>query len=221
MTDHPLLYKPDPSNRIRMEITPESAGWDFLSFAVLHLEAGDTHDHLLADEETALVPLSGSATVRVGDIETTISRSSVFDEMPRIAYAPPGTPIAVVAGDDHFEFAQIGSAPAEGRYAARIIEPAEMTSVLRGGGSAYRQVNNVLAPPVDAERLILYEVYVSRYVVAVGRRIATTGSTTRRTWRRPTISGSTRRTATASIATGAPTRTTRTSSPPETASARS
>ena len=161
MTDHPLLYKPDPSNRVRMEITPESAGWDLLSFAVLHLEAGDTHEHLLADEETALVPLSGSATVRVGDIETTISRSSVFDEMPRIAYAPPGTPIAVVAGDDHFEFA-IGSAPAEGRYAARIIEPAEMTSVLRGGGSAYRQVNNVLAPPVDAERLILYEVYVPR-----------------------------------------------------------
>jgi 5-deoxy-glucuronate isomerase len=154
------LIKPDTASAVRMSVTPESAGWTYLSFAIVKLDAGETHQHLLSDQETAVVPLEGSAHVAVGDIETTLSRTSVFDQMPRIAYAPPGTPIEIVA-DESFEFA-IGSAPAEGLYPARIIEPAQMTSELRGGGAALRQVNNVLAPPIDAERLILYEVYVPR-----------------------------------------------------------
>ena len=159
MNEH--LFTPDRSKTVQMEITPESAGWTYLSFAIVGLKPGERHDHLLADQETAVVPISGSATVKVGGIETTLSRTSVFEEMPRIAYAPPGVAIEIVAIDEAFEFA-IGSAPAEGRYPARIIEPADMSSELRGGGAAYRQVNHVLAPPIDAERLILYEVYVPR-----------------------------------------------------------
>ena len=159
MNEH--LFTPDRSKTVQMEITPESAGWTYLSFAIVGLKPGERHDHLLAGQETAVVPISGSATVKVGGIETTLSRTSVFEEMPRIAYAPPGVAIEIVAIDEAFEFA-IGSAPAEGRYPARIIEPADMSSELRGGGAAYRQVNHVLAPPIDAERLILYEVYVPR-----------------------------------------------------------
>lgn len=161
---NPHLITPDTSSAVRMAITPQSAGWTYLSFAIVYLEPGASHTHLLTDEETAVVPLEGSAGVHIGDISTVLGRSSVFDEMPKIGYAPPGTPIEITVPDEpgaSFEFA-IGSAPAEGRYPARIIAPGEMTSELRGGGAAYRQVNNVLAPPIDAERLILYEVYVPR-----------------------------------------------------------
>ncbi len=28
---------------VRIDITPENSGWDFLSFAVVELDAGDTH----------------------------------------------------------------------------------------------------------------------------------------------------------------------------------
>ena len=162
MNDH--LIKPDLSSKVRMAITPESAGWTYLSYAIVKLGPGETHEHLLVDQETAIVPLEGEGAVSIGEIETTLSRTSVFDEMPRVGYAPPGSAISVTcpsAPGSSFEFA-IGSAPAEGRYPARIIEPIEMASELRGGGAAYRQVNNVLAPPIDAERLILYEVYVPR-----------------------------------------------------------
>ena len=145
---------------VRVDVTPENAGWDFLSFAVVELAAGDVHDALLDDQETAVVPLSGAGTVRAGDQTFELSRTSVFEEMPHIVYAPPGVPITVTT-DDAFEFA-IGSAPAEGKYPIRLIEPAQMKQELRGGGSAYRHVNHVLAPPIDAERLILYEVYVPR-----------------------------------------------------------
>ena len=60
-----------------------------------------------------------------------------------------------------FEFA-IGSAPAVGKHPVRLFSPDEMKSEVRGGGAARRQVNHVLASPLPAERLILFEVYVPR-----------------------------------------------------------
>jgi 5-deoxy-glucuronate isomerase len=157
---NPHLITPSTGPGVKIEITPESAGWSYLSFSVVELGPGGEHSSLLSDQETAVVPLRGSATVRVGDIETVISRTDVFEQMPRVAYAPPGVPIEIVAAES-FEFA-IGSAPAEGLHPARIFEPTDMKSEVRGGGAARRQVNHILAPPIPAERLILYEVYVPR-----------------------------------------------------------
>lgn len=145
---------------LQLDVTPESAGWRYLSFSVISLRAGESHDDVRADQETAIVPLSGAAEVTAGEHEYTISRSSVFDQMPHIVYTPPGTAMTVTATSD-FEFA-IGSAPAEGKYPVRLFTPDEMKTELRGGGAAYRQINHVLASPLPAERLILYEVYVPR-----------------------------------------------------------
>ena len=38
-----------------------------------------------------------------------------------------------------------------------------MKQEVRGGGVAVRQVNHILAHPLPAERLILFEVYVPRW----------------------------------------------------------
>jgi 5-deoxy-glucuronate isomerase len=151
---------PSAGGGVKLELTPESAGWRFLSFAVVELAAGETHHSLLADQETAVVPLHGSYEIAVGAIRSDVQRDSVFTQMPRVAYAPPKTPIDITATSS-CSFA-IGSAPAVGTYPARIFEPAEMKSELRGGGTAYRQVNHILAMPLPAEHLILYEVYVPR-----------------------------------------------------------
>jgi len=145
---------------VRVNITPESAGWTYLSFSVVSLGVGETHTDRREGQETAIVPLSGAATITAGDETFAVSRSSVFEEMPNIVYAPPGTDMHLAADSD-FEFA-IGSAPAEGKYPVRLITPDQMKSEVRGGGAANRQVNHVLAPPIAAERLILYEVYVPR-----------------------------------------------------------
>lgn len=141
-------------------VTPQSAGWRFLSFDYIELADGESHQHLLSDQETAVTPLSGLATLTLGDDSHRVSRSSVFEQLAPIGYAPPGTPITVTA-DGPFTFA-IGSAPAEGRYPARLIEPTTIRTEVRGGGTAHRQVNHSLAMPIEAERLILYEVYVPR-----------------------------------------------------------
>lgn len=144
-----------------LNVTPESARWRFLSFAVVSLGEHGVHSEVRPGQETAIVPLSGNGTVVAGGQSYAIGRESVFSEMPSIVYVTPGDEMVVHAGAAGFEFA-IGSAPAEGLYPTRLITPDQMKSEVRGGGASHRQVNHVLAPPVDAERLILYEVYVPR-----------------------------------------------------------
>lgn len=156
-TPHHLTPAAGP---IRLEVTPESAGWTHLAQRIVALEPGGTHRWLAGDREAALIPLSGAMTVRAGGLEVPLERASVFTAMPTLVYVPPGTELTVTA-DTAAEFS-LGSAPAEGRHPVRVVEPAEMRNEIRGGGGARRQVVHVLAPPLPAERLICYEVYVPR-----------------------------------------------------------
>lgn len=155
------LIKNAGGDGVRIDVTPESANWRFLSFSNVQLPAEGTHYDQREGQETAIVPLAGGGVVIAGGEHFVLSRQSVFTEMPYVVYVAPGESIEVVAGEAGFEFA-IGSAPAEGLYPTRCIKPEEMKSEVRGGGASHRQVNHILAPPVDAERLILYEVYVPR-----------------------------------------------------------
>lgn len=150
----------DGSPPATISVTPEIAGWTYLSFQTIELAPGEKWHHEVDDAETALVPLSGSITATAGGIEASLSRTSVFTQMPSVLYAPPRVAIDVTA-ETAAEFA-VGWAPAEGRYPARLFEASEMKSEVRGGGRAHRQVNHILAPPLPAERLILYEVYIPR-----------------------------------------------------------
>ncbi len=152
------FYKSRPGGGVNVEVTPESAGWKYLGFKVMTLHGGETYREETEGNEAALVPLKGNATVGVSGKEFTLIRGNVFEGASNILYVPPRKSITVNAITD-FQFT-LGTAPAEGKYATRLFTPAEMKQELRGGGAARRQVNHVLAHPLPAERLILYEVYV-------------------------------------------------------------
>lgn len=143
-----------------IEVTPASAGWSNVAFAVVAVTADAAHVDELAERETAIVTLSGRGRVVVDGEAHDIARESVFAEVGRIVYVPPSTPFRVET--DTAVTVAVGSAPAEGRYPARVIEPSEMRSEIRGGGQSYRQVIHSLAHPLPAERLIIYEVYIPR-----------------------------------------------------------
>lgn len=160
MSERPHHIRPTDSS-VRIDVTPESAGWRDTAFAVIELSEGAVHEVFLADRELAIVPLEGSGSVSAGALHAELQRESVFTQMPRVVYAPPGTEVRMSATGGPFTFA-VGSAPAVGRYPVRVFEPSEMKSELRGGGTSYRQVNHILAMPLPAEHLILYEVYVPR-----------------------------------------------------------
>ncbi len=154
--DH--LIRPNREATITIDVTPESAGWDYLSYQVLKLAAGESYTYQTSTNEVALTLLSGSGTLRVGDQSFEVARQGVFVELGPVLYVPPGHEVTVTA-DSNFEFA-IGGAPAEGKYPVRLFLPEEIKAELRGGGSAHRQVCHTLSYPLPAERLILYEVYV-------------------------------------------------------------
>ena len=152
--------RPTAGPGVVLSTDPSSAGWSNLAVAVVDVRAGAPHTEEPADRETAVVTLSGRGRVVVDGTPHDVARSSVFEEVGRIVYVPPATPFRIET-DDAVTVA-VGSAPATGRLPARVIEPSEMRSEIRGGGQSYRQVIHSLAHPLPAERLIVYEVYVPR-----------------------------------------------------------
>jgi 5-deoxy-glucuronate isomerase len=157
MTDEHLI-RTRAGHRQPIAVTPQSAGWRYLDFAIHDLKPGHGHMEETGEREVAVVPIEGSGVIRVEGRNIEIARRSVWEDMPSVVYVPPGRSIRVSTTDGLL--CAIGGAPAEGKYPTRLIERTEMKSELRGGGSARRQVNHVLAHPLPAERLILYEVYV-------------------------------------------------------------
>ncbi len=158
MTRH-HLHSSAGSGRV-LDVSPSSVGWASLDFSVLALDKGTPQALESAGRELAIVPLEGNVQAEVGDGTYELRRSSVFAQMPHVLYVPPGHRVSIVA-DSRAEVA-VGGAPADGRYPVRLFTPDEMRLEIRGGGGATRQVNHILAHPLPAERLILYEVYVPR-----------------------------------------------------------
>jgi 5-deoxy-glucuronate isomerase len=140
--------------------SPSSAGWRFVTFAAVELAAACEIELATGDREIAIVPLQGAFHVAVGGQVFTVSRTDVFAEAGSVVYLPPGVVAritALVASN-----LAIGGAPAEARYPVRHITADAIRAELRGGGAARRQVAHLLAPPIEAHRLILYEVHVPR-----------------------------------------------------------
>lgn len=155
MTD---LLRPAAGEGTVLEVTPRSAGWRDLGFALARLTAGETHVVETGDRELAFVPQHGPVAAHANGVRYDLSRAGPFDGLPHVLYAPPGTTVELRAeGDAEIAW---GSAPAEGRYPLRLFAPEEMRREVRGGGPAVREVHHVLAHPLPAERLIVFEVYV-------------------------------------------------------------
>lgn len=142
-----------------LDVTPESAGWGYVGFAVDRLMAGASQDSDTGDRETCLVVLKGCVDVKVdADVYAGLGeRNDVFDDCgPHALYMPPRTTYRVSAKEDS-EIA-FCSAPAKGKFPVRHITP-EMTEIVpRGTGTNLRMVRNILAEEDDAESLLVVEV---------------------------------------------------------------
>ena len=131
---------------------------DLLHFDVTELREGESRVFHEAERELAIVGVAGAGVASVDGEEVELARGDVFSEPGSLLYLPPGTPATLTARADWS--VAVGSAPASGRYPIRLITPAEVSVEMRGGGAAVRQVNHLLAHPLPAERLIVYEVLV-------------------------------------------------------------
>ena len=141
-----------------LRVTPESAGWDWVGFEVVRLDAGQILERKTGSEEVCLVILSGRCDVVAEGEEWrgVGERASPFDGLPHAVYLPPGTQYRVEATTD-LELA-LTSAPAERGVEPRLIRPEDVEVSTRGSGNHEREVRNILMEGQPAERLLVVEV---------------------------------------------------------------
>ena len=177
-----LLAKAKKEGQIQ-HITPQSAGWKYIGFDVWMLKKGQTVTLESGDRELCLVLVAGLASVKTtrADFPNLGQRMSPFERTPPWSvYVPPQDKVEVTADSD-LELA-VCSAPGKGTFPARVISPQDVGVEHRGKGRNQRLVHNILPDNVQADCLLVVEVYTIRRCRA-----------RKPSWKRPTITVSIRR----------------------------
>ena len=78
--------------------------------------------------------------------------------MPYALYLPRRTTFSVRARSTQLDIAY-GWVPTEEDHRARLVTPEQVPVEIRGGGNATRQINNIIPPGFDCQRLVVVEVY--------------------------------------------------------------
>ena len=139
-------------------VTPESAGWGHVGFAVYQLRPGMRVERVGNDQEHCLVILSGTCTVEAGpEIFRSIGgRESPFKGKPTAVYIPWRTAWAVIPESD-LELA-VCAAPGGGEHKTRLIKPDDVATSTRGKESNTRHVADILPETAPAHSLLVVEV---------------------------------------------------------------
>ena len=141
-------------------VTPGQAGWEYLSMYALRLNRGQRHTAQTGANELALVILGGMCSVRSdrGNFEKC---GPAPERLQR--HALGGLPAAqhgLGAGalTDGFEVAAC-EVPADRDYPAQLVTPHHSAIEIRGGTNATRQINGILPPGFNCQRIVAVEVY--------------------------------------------------------------
>lgn len=142
-----------------VEVTPELAGWEYISLQMLQLAAGESWSFSTGDCEMALIVLSGTLGVEsnVGKWSHIGQRKSVFDGLPSALYLPRRVSLSVHA-ETACEYV-VAQAPTHQDHQPYLVSPDDIEIEIRGGDSATRQINSIIPPGFPCHRLVVVEVY--------------------------------------------------------------
>ena len=161
MTRHsPLHVRPGSAPGEYIRVTPDSAGWEHLSFGARLMNRGETWEDNTGDFEYGLVLLGGTCEVQSsrGNWSSLGRRPHVFAGMPYALFLPSNTGFTVRATSDALDLAY-GWSLSGGQHSPRLVTPESVAIEIRGGGSATRQINSIFPPGFGCERLVAVEVY--------------------------------------------------------------
>jgi 5-deoxy-glucuronate isomerase len=142
-----------------MEVDRQQSGFDYLTFAVVRLKAGEVHEGATGSMELGIVALGGCFQARTsqGNWESVGGRNNVFSGMPWALYLSVKSSFTITALTD-CDLAFCYSL-AEEVHPPALISPTNVRVEIRGGANATRQINHILTPEFPAHRLLLVEVY--------------------------------------------------------------
>lgn len=161
-TAETVLIKPQTNERdpgLILEVTPKSAGWDYISFQARRLDAGAEWSFDTGENEFALVNLSGRYSVESnrGNWNGIGGRANVFCGGAHALYLPRKTQLTVSA-EEAGEFA-VTWTPTSEDHEPWLIQPEDVAVGVRGGDNVSRQINDLLPPGSPVHRIVLVEVY--------------------------------------------------------------
>jgi 5-deoxy-glucuronate isomerase len=152
------LHLPHQRSGELLRFTREEAGWEWMSFIVRRLLPAEAVSLRTDDEEMALVLLAGKCTADWGQGKAPIGgRKNVFDGLPYALYLPSGNSV-VLEAETLCEIAEC-RVPSTVPLAPRLITPGDVSSNLRGGENASRQIVDVIPTGFPADKLVVIEVY--------------------------------------------------------------
>ena len=152
--------RPKGTHGLVTEVTPESAGWSYVGFALHRLDAGESVAAETGTREVCLALVSGKARLAIDgkDFGEIGGRMSPFDGPPWAAYVPAGGRYRRRPRPTPLELG-VCSAPGGAGYPAKLIPPGAHPQIVRGKGSNTRYVTNIM-PEDDgsANALLVVEV---------------------------------------------------------------
>ncbi len=155
-----LLIKPNLESEEFLRVTPQIAMWEHLSFSAINIPKGHFWTRLTEDNEMVLVILGGSCRIETRDQvwNSVGTRKDVFSGMPTTLYLSKNNNVKITATTDNFEMG-VGWCHAKNEYPSQLIKPEDVKVELRGGGNASRQINQMIMPGFNCDRLVVVEVY--------------------------------------------------------------
>jgi len=136
----------------------ELAKWEWMSFFVHKLTAGQSFSAHSETEEVVIVLLGGKCIADWGEGQHRIGeRAHVFNGFPYAVYLPAGS-LAQLRAETECEIAEC-RVPSTARLKPRVITPKDVKISLRGGGNASRQIVDIMPPDFPADKLMVVEVY--------------------------------------------------------------
>lgn len=163
LTERPRLFRPRPVAAGRsgtlVDVTAAEAQWDYISFAVRRVAAGESWQLVADEREVCLVLLAGCCRVQWegGPAHVLGPRPDVFAAYPHAIYLPKRISCTVTARETT-EIADC-RAPSTSTTGPTLVRPEDCGFEIRGGGSATRQVIDILPPQFPADKLLICEVF--------------------------------------------------------------
>ena len=150
-------FSDDPD--LILSITPEQAGWEYISFQARRLAEGKSWSFETEENELVIVNLSGRYTVSSnrGKWSGIGGRKDVFAGAAHALYLPRHS-IFTITAEQSGEYA-VAWVPTDQDHEPWLIEPEDVTVSVRGGDNVSRQINDLLPSGSPVHRLVLVEVY--------------------------------------------------------------
>tara|TARA_X000001036_G_scaffold126496_2_gene119739 strand:+ start:745 stop:1617 length:873 start_codon:yes stop_codon:yes gene_type:complete len=158
---YPLLMKASQTgDGIYQEILAKDAGWEFLNFNARILKRGQVWKGFTGENEFGIILLSGDYSVKTdqGSWKTKKGRKHVFDGIAHTLYLSRNTEFELTAESEMLDIA-LGWCETTEDHPAQFKEPTKSLIEIRGGDNATRQINSLIEPGFDCQRLVSVEVY--------------------------------------------------------------